>query len=60
MENQIIAIVTLQKEKIGGGAPIFVVDTADDLQKVAFTLEKILDGMVHEITGETLVIVRHR
>lgn len=55
-----MAVITLQKEKIGGGAPIFVVDTADDLQKVAFTLEKILNGMVHEITGETLVIVRHR
>lgn len=59
MQKQIMAVITLQKDKIGGGAPIFVVDNPEELQKVAFTLEKILDGMIHEITSQTLVIVQH-
>lgn len=56
----ILAVITTKKEKVGGGAPIFIVDTDDQLQKVAFTLEKILDGMVHEVEPTTLIIVRHQ
>lgn len=59
MENQIISVVTLTKDKVAGGAPIFIVETPEELQQTAFILEKILNGMVHEITPQTLVIVRH-
>lgn len=57
--STILAVITTQKEKIAGGAPIFFVDSNDELQHVAFTLEKILDGMVHEVEPSTLIIVRH-
>jgi hypothetical protein len=60
MESQILAVITLEKDKIGGGAPIFAVETHDELQLVAFTLEKILNGMVHQITAQTLIIIKHR
>ncbi|WP_139489188.1 capping complex subunit for YIEGIA [Brevibacillus dissolubilis] len=60
MAAQIMAIVTMEKENIAGGAPIFAVKSPDELQKTAFTLEKILDAMVHQINEKTLVIVRHR
>lgn len=59
MENQIVSVVTLTKDKVAGGAPIFIVETPEELQQTAFLLEKILNGMVHEITPQTLVIVRH-
>lgn len=59
MEKGILAVITTKKEQIGGGAPIFVMETSEEVQKTAFTLEKILDGMVHYVTDDTLIIVRH-
>lgn len=59
MGAKIIAIVTTQKEKIAGGAPIFIVSSPEELQATAFTLEKITDAMVHELNADTLIIVRH-
>lgn len=58
-DKKILAIVTLQKEGIAGGAPIFVVNSKEDLEKQSFTLEKILDAMVHEVTPDTFILVRH-
>ena len=59
-DKGILAVITTKKEQIGGGAPIFVRETLEEVQQTAFTLEKILDGMVHYVTEETLIIVRHR
>ncbi|NOU72097.1 hypothetical protein GC098_11805 [Paenibacillus sp. LMG 31458] len=57
--SQILAIVTLTKERIGGGAPIFVVDKEDELQKVSFSLEKILDANAHDLKNGTMILVKH-
>ncbi len=59
MEKHILAVVTMKKDQIGGGAPIFVMQTVEEVQQTAFILEKILDGMVHQVTPETLIVVRH-
>lgn len=58
-EKRILAIVTLQKERIAGGAPIFAVNSKEELEKQSFMLEKILDAMVHEVTPDTFVLVHH-
>ncbi|SDN87834.1 hypothetical protein SAMN04487897_105243 [Paenibacillus sp. yr247] len=57
--SQIIAIVTLTKERIAGGAPIFVVDKEDELQRVSFSLEKILDANAHDLKNGTMILVKH-
>ncbi|MDF2649978.1 MULTISPECIES: hypothetical protein [unclassified Paenibacillus] len=57
--SKILAIVTLTKERIGGGAPIFVVDKEDELQKVSFSLEKILDANAHDLKNGTMILVKH-
>jgi hypothetical protein len=57
--SQIIAVVTLTKERVGGGAPIFVVDKEDELQKVSFSLEKILDANAHDLKNGTMILVKH-
>lgn len=59
IENYILAVVTVDREKVGGGAPIFFAETEEDMQKVAFLLEKILDGMAHDLKNGTMIIVRH-
>ncbi|CAM5791944.1 MULTISPECIES: capping complex subunit for YIEGIA [Brevibacillus] len=60
MAGKIMAIVTMKKEQVAGGAPIFAVEDKESLQKTAFVLEKILDAMVHELNDDTLVIVSHK
>lgn len=59
MSSQILAVITLSKDTIAGGAPIFIEPDKDKMQQTAFTLEKILDAMVHEVREDTLIIVRH-
>lgn len=60
MSKSILAVITTKREQIGGGAPIFIMNTPEEAQRTAFTLEKILDAMVHKVTDDTLIIVRHR
>jgi hypothetical protein len=59
LEKYILAVVSINKEQIGGGAPIFFVKDEKELQGIAFLLEKILDGMAHDLKNGTMIIVRH-
>ncbi|GBF72750.1 hypothetical protein PA598K_01016 [Paenibacillus sp. 598K] len=54
---QIRAVVTMASEHRGGGAPVFVVDTAEQLQQTAFLLEKILDASAHDLKNGTYILV---
>ncbi|WP_312108628.1 capping complex subunit for YIEGIA [Brevibacillus reuszeri] len=60
MTSQILAVITVDKGSIAGGAPIFIEPNKERMQQTAFTLEKIMDAMVHEINEDTLIIVRHK
>lgn len=59
MPAKIAAIISIYADKIGGGAPIFVAESKDQLQQVAFTLEKILDAAAHELNDGTIILVHH-
>lgn len=56
---KIVAVVTTRKETGGGGAPIFWVETAEEMEETAFLLEKILDASVHDLKNGTLIVVDH-
>ncbi|WP_232696303.1 capping complex subunit for YIEGIA [Brevibacillus daliensis] len=58
--KEISAIITTRREDVSGGTPVFVAKDEQEMQDIAFLLEKILDGMVHEIAPRILVIVRHK
>ncbi|MGO4494555.1 hypothetical protein AB4114_01405 [Paenibacillus sp. 2RAB27] len=57
--SQILAIVTLSKDRIAGGAPIFVVESEEELQRTAFSLEKMLDANAHDLKNGTMILVKH-
>ncbi|SEN27531.1 capping complex subunit for YIEGIA [Lihuaxuella thermophila] len=64
MENKadtgkILAVITTKRDCVAGGAPIFVADTKEEFVRKTFVLEKILDGMAHEIDPDIMIIVRH-
>ncbi|MFC4078107.1 capping complex subunit for YIEGIA [Salinithrix halophila] len=58
-ETQIMAIVTEGKERVGGSVPIFFAEGGKEKEDLAFLLEKILDGMAHQLDDRTTIIVRH-
>lgn len=57
--SKIVAIVTRDVDKVGGGAPIFITKDEDEQQLTALILEKILDANVHDLKNGTMVIVKH-
>lgn len=59
MEHRILAVVTLDKSRVGGGAPIFVASDQDEQEKVALYVAKALDAMVHDLENGSYIIVKH-
>lgn len=59
IESYILAVITSDRQAVGGGAPIFYGESHQEVQKLAFTLEKIMDGVAHELRPDTLIIVKH-
>ncbi|MCT2537397.1 hypothetical protein NC661_00395 [Aquibacillus koreensis] len=59
IEKAVLSVITTNKEQIAGGAPIFICDTKEDMDKVAANLEAILDGISHALSDEMYIIVKH-
>jgi hypothetical protein len=60
LTKQIIAIVTLDKEKVyAGSAPIFVAENEEEQQRIAMYITRITFGMVHDLGNGILIIVKH-
>lgn len=57
--SNILAVITLNKELVSGGAPIFFARDEEELEKVAGYLSKILDAMVHDLGNGSYIVVRH-
>ena len=60
IDNYILAIVTQQRDKIGGsGTPIFYAENQVEQDKIATTLARITAGVVHDLGNGIYIIVRH-
>jgi hypothetical protein len=57
--DSIQAVVTVNKDKVSGGAPIFFARNENELVSVSVSLSKILDSTVHELERGTYILVRH-
>ncbi|MDQ6418251.1 hypothetical protein RB620_02255 [Paenibacillus sp. LHD-117] len=57
---KILAVVSLHREAVGGGAPIFIAPNEKNLQDTAFLLEKILDASAHDLKNGSIILVNHR
>lgn len=55
----ILAIVTINRDRVGGGAPIFFADDEEQQQQIAFLLEKILDASAHDLKNGSIILVKH-
>ncbi|WP_096270471.1 capping complex subunit for YIEGIA [Paucisalibacillus globulus] len=59
IEKAVLAIITMNKAKVSGGAPIFICENMDELHKTAANLEAITDGIAHALSDELFIIVKH-
>lgn len=57
--KKILAVVTLDMDRVAGGAPIFYAANEDEREKTARYLARILDAMVHDLENGTYIIVAH-
>jgi hypothetical protein len=58
--SNIVAVVSMKQGSVGGGAPIFIVENEDKLEKTSFLLEKILDASAHDLKNGTIILVNHK
>lgn len=59
LEKAILAVITTNNTKIGGGAPIFICETQEELETTAANLEAITDGIAHALSKDLFIIVKH-
>lgn len=57
--EELLAVVTINKEAVGGDIPIFYASNPEDQAKIANSLSRILKAMVHDIGDGIFVLVRH-
>ena len=57
----ILAVVatTKNKDKVSGGAPIFLVNDEEELQYTCLMLSRVLKGMTHSLDNGIYIIVKH-
>ncbi|MCL0067662.1 hypothetical protein M1N67_01825 [Peptococcaceae bacterium] len=55
----ILAVITMNLETVGGGAPIFYVKEKSEMESLALSLSNIVNGTVHEPSEDVFVIVKH-
>lgn len=58
-DEELMAVVTINKEAVIGDVPIFLASTPEEQAKIANTLSKVLRSMVHDIGNGVYVIVKH-
>ncbi|PKM80079.1 MAG: hypothetical protein CVU89_15060 [Firmicutes bacterium HGW-Firmicutes-14] len=57
--TELMAVVTINKEAVGGDVPIFFASTEEEQAKIANTLAQVLRSMVHDVGNGVYCIVRH-
>lgn len=59
IKDNIIALVSLNKDVVSSSAPIFFVEDKEKQEETALLIAKITMGMVHDLRNGVYAIVRH-
>ncbi|MBI2874061.1 MAG: hypothetical protein HYY09_03145 [Firmicutes bacterium] len=59
LNRAVMAVITREQRKTAGGAPIFHVESDEEMTRVAGNLARILDGIVHDLENGVWIVVRH-
>ncbi len=59
ISKMILAAVTLDKELVVGGVPIFFARDEEEQDKIALYLGRSLEGVVHDLENGVFIVVKH-
>ena len=59
IEKFILAAVTIEREKVAGSIPTFIVSGPEEQQKISQYLGRIMEGVVHDLENGVFIIVKH-
>ncbi|NPV52324.1 MAG: hypothetical protein HPY71_02230 [Firmicutes bacterium] len=59
MINSVLAVVTVNKEKVAGQAPVFYASDEAEMERIAIYLSRITGGIVHDLENGVYIIVKH-
>ncbi|MFZ5639723.1 MAG: capping complex subunit for YIEGIA [Bacillota bacterium] len=59
MNEELMAVVTIDDTNVGGDVPIFFAKTQEEQAQIAQTLAKVLRAMVHDLGNGVYIIVKH-
>lgn len=59
IKENIIALVSLNRDVASASAPIFYVDSEEKQEETALLIAKITMGMVHDLRNGVYAVVRH-
>ena len=57
--NQILAVITTSRDRVGGSAPIFYADSVSELEQMTVYLSRIFMAAIHDLGNEVYIIVKH-
>lgn len=55
----VLAVLTTDRQRVGGGAPIFYARNEEELQRMALYFSRFTQASAHEVAPGTLLIMRH-
>lgn len=59
MQEELIAVVTVDDTYVKGDIPIFFAKTAEEQAQIAQTLAKVMKAMVHDLGNGVFIVVKH-
>lgn len=55
----VLAAVTLDKDLVGGGVPIFLASDEEEQKKISTYLGRILEAVIHDLENGVFIVVKH-
>lgn len=59
LSKYILAVITLDKTLVGGGAPIFVARDRTEQDRIATYLARITEAVAHDLENGVYILVKH-
>lgn len=56
---RVLAVITSDSSKVGGGAPIFFAQNQEEAETLGAMVSAIFGAAVHDLNNGVLIIVKH-
>lgn len=57
--KNILAAITIDPSRVGGGIPIFYAENQEEQEKISTYLARITEGVIHDLENGVYILVKH-